>query len=115
MTAPAGKLSSHPGLAEGPVYPDCNATTHHGLEPAERAHCGITDSVVRLSASVEDADDLIADLAQALDTDWTHPVAPARSDRHPAPGRCHRRDLAGIGQIHPGRSRTAHRRSGKET
>ncbi|RLV04518.1 cystathionine gamma-synthase [Streptomyces griseocarneus] len=42
-------------------------TTHHGLDPAERARRGITDSMIRLSVGLEDADDLIADLAQALD------------------------------------------------
>ncbi|MFJ2240442.1 trans-sulfuration enzyme family protein [Streptomyces sp. NPDC087859] len=44
-------------------------TTHHGLDPAERAKRGIADSMVRLSVGLEDADDLIADLAQALDSD----------------------------------------------
>jgi cystathionine gamma-synthase/methionine-gamma-lyase len=44
-------------------------TSHHGLDPAERAKRGIADSMVRLSVGLEDADDLIADLAQALDTD----------------------------------------------
>jgi cystathionine gamma-synthase/methionine-gamma-lyase len=44
-------------------------TTHHGLDPAERARRGIADSMVRLSVGLEDADDLIADLAQALDAD----------------------------------------------
>jgi cystathionine gamma-synthase/methionine-gamma-lyase len=44
-------------------------TTHHGLDPAERAKRGIADSMVRLSVGLEDADDLIADLAQALGTD----------------------------------------------
>jgi cystathionine gamma-synthase/methionine-gamma-lyase len=44
-------------------------TTHHGLDPAERAKRGIADSMVRLSVGLEDADDLIADLTQALDTD----------------------------------------------
>jgi cystathionine gamma-synthase/methionine-gamma-lyase len=44
-------------------------TTHHGLDPAERAKRGIADSMVRLSVGLEDADDLIADVAQALDTD----------------------------------------------
>ncbi|GEL20785.1 trans-sulfuration enzyme family protein [Pseudonocardia asaccharolytica] len=42
-------------------------TTHHGLEPAERARRGITDNMVRLSIGLEDADDLINDLAHALD------------------------------------------------
>ncbi|WP_315928850.1 cystathionine gamma-synthase [Mesorhizobium sp. SP-1A] len=39
----------------------------HGSIPAEkRAATGISDSLVRLSAGIEDADDLIADLEQAL-------------------------------------------------
>ena len=35
--------------------------------PEERAALGIRDSLVRLSLGIEDADDLIADLAQALE------------------------------------------------
>jgi len=42
-------------------------TTHHGLDPAERARRGIADSMIRLSVGLEDADDLIQDLTQALD------------------------------------------------
>jgi cystathionine gamma-synthase len=42
-------------------------TTHHGLDPAERARRGIADSMIRLSVGLEDAEDLINDLAQALD------------------------------------------------
>jgi cystathionine gamma-lyase len=39
----------------------------HGSIPAEkRAEIGISDSLVRLSAGIEDADDLIADIEQAL-------------------------------------------------
>jgi cystathionine gamma-lyase len=39
----------------------------HGSIPAEtRGRIGISDSLVRLSVGIEDADDLIADLAQAL-------------------------------------------------
>ncbi|MFJ2032244.1 PLP-dependent transferase [Streptosporangium sp. NPDC087985] len=33
----------------------------------ERVRRGIADSMIRLSVGLEDADDLIADLAQALD------------------------------------------------
>lgn len=40
--------------------------THANLEPAERARLGITDGLVRLSAGLETADDLIADLGEAL-------------------------------------------------
>jgi cystathionine gamma-synthase len=42
-------------------------TTHHGVAPDERAKRGIADSMIRLSVGLEDADDLIADLTQALD------------------------------------------------
>lgn len=41
-------------------------TSHHGLTPAERTQRGISEGMVRLSIGLEDADDLIADLAQAL-------------------------------------------------
>jgi cystathionine gamma-synthase/methionine-gamma-lyase len=41
-------------------------TTHHGLSPEERARRGIVDGMVRLSCGLEDAEDLIADLTQAL-------------------------------------------------
>lgn len=41
--------------------------THAKIPPAEREKAGITDGLVRLSVGVEDADDLIADLDQALD------------------------------------------------
>jgi cystathionine gamma-synthase len=42
-------------------------TTHHGLSPEERARRGIPDSLLRLSIGLEDAEDLIADLNQALE------------------------------------------------
>jgi cystathionine beta-lyase/cystathionine gamma-synthase len=41
--------------------------THADVEPAERKRVGITDGLVRLSVGLEDVDDLIADLRQALD------------------------------------------------
>jgi len=40
--------------------------THASIPAEQRARLGISDSLVRLSCGVEDADDLIADLAQAL-------------------------------------------------
>lgn len=40
--------------------------THHGLDPDERARRGIVDGMVRVSCGLEDAEDLIADLEQAL-------------------------------------------------
>jgi cystathionine beta-lyase/cystathionine gamma-synthase len=41
-------------------------TTHAALSDEERAEVGITDGLVRLSVGIEDKDDLIADLEQAL-------------------------------------------------
>jgi O-acetylhomoserine (thiol)-lyase len=42
------------------------STTHRSLSARERASFGITDATLRLSIGIEDAPDLIADLAQAL-------------------------------------------------
>ena len=41
--------------------------SHFELDPEERRAIGVTDGLVRYAAGIEDADDLIADLAQALD------------------------------------------------
>ena len=41
-------------------------TTHMRIGPEERARLGITDGILRLSVGLEDARDLIDDLAQAL-------------------------------------------------
>ncbi|MBI5303898.1 MAG: aminotransferase class I/II-fold pyridoxal phosphate-dependent enzyme [Chloroflexi bacterium] len=43
------------------------SSSHRGLTPAERAQVGIGEGLVRMSVGIEDADDIIADLAQALD------------------------------------------------
>ena len=40
--------------------------THASVPPAMRKAMGLTDSLVRLSCGIEDAEDLIADLEQAL-------------------------------------------------
>ena len=40
--------------------------THGSVPPEVRSTLGIGDSLVRLSVGIEDADDLIADLAAAL-------------------------------------------------
>ncbi len=42
------------------------ATSHAKLTAAERAELGISDGLLRLSVGIEDAEDLIADIAQAL-------------------------------------------------
>ncbi len=41
--------------------------THADMPREERIKAGITDGLVRLSAGLESANDLIADLKQALD------------------------------------------------
>ena len=43
-------------------------TTHQRLTPDARAKMGISDGMLRLSVGLEDAEDLIDDLRQALDT-----------------------------------------------
>ncbi|MDI1344919.1 MAG: PLP-dependent aspartate aminotransferase family protein [Pseudolabrys sp.] len=43
-------------------------TSHHSVTPARRIEMGIVPELVRLSIGIEDSDDLIADLAQALET-----------------------------------------------
>lgn len=48
------------------LYPP--VSTHRTLSPEERATIGIGDGLVRLSAGIEDIDDLIDDLDQALAT-----------------------------------------------
>jgi cystathionine beta-lyase/cystathionine gamma-synthase len=40
--------------------------THASVPPAMRQGMGLTDSLVRLSCGCEDAEDLVADLDQAL-------------------------------------------------
>jgi O-succinylhomoserine sulfhydrylase len=41
-------------------------TTHQRIGPEDRAHLGITDGFVRLSIGLEDAEDLMEDIDQAL-------------------------------------------------
>ncbi len=40
--------------------------THASIPPERRAELGLTDGMVRLSVGIEDAEDLLADLEQAL-------------------------------------------------
>ena len=42
-------------------------TTHHRFEERVRGEMGISQGLLRLSAGLEDTDDLIADLSYALD------------------------------------------------
>ena len=41
-------------------------TSHSGLTPQEREALGITDDLIRISVGIEDYNDLISDLQQAL-------------------------------------------------
>ncbi len=42
------------------------STTHAGVKPEDRIKFGITDGLIRLSVGIEDCDDIIADIEQAL-------------------------------------------------
>ncbi len=42
-------------------------TSHAMIEPAQREKMGVTEQMIRLSVGIENADDLIADLEQALE------------------------------------------------
>ena len=41
--------------------------THASVDAAKRERIGITDGLVRISVGIEDTDDIIADIDQALD------------------------------------------------
>ena len=41
--------------------------THGSIPKAEREKSGVFDSLIRLSVGIEDAEDLLADLEQALE------------------------------------------------
>ena len=41
--------------------------THASVAPEERVRLGITDNLIRLSVGLEDRDDLLLDIQQALD------------------------------------------------
>ena len=58
----AENLGSVESLITHPV-----TMTHADVEPEERRRVGITDGLVRISVGMEDAEDLIEDLGQALD------------------------------------------------
>lgn len=42
------------------------STTHQQLTPEEQEACGVTPDFIRLSVGIEDVEDIIADLDQAL-------------------------------------------------
>ena len=57
----AASLGGLESLAVLPLY-----TSHHGMSKKELAEAGVTPGTVRLSIGIEDPDDLITDLKQAL-------------------------------------------------
>ncbi|MBL8243844.1 MAG: PLP-dependent transferase [Rhodanobacteraceae bacterium] len=62
LITPAVSLGSVDTLIQRPA-----ALTHRVVDPAARQASGISDGLLRLSAGIEDGEDLWADLAQALD------------------------------------------------
>ena len=58
----AENLGSTESLVTHPV-----TMTHSAVDPAERERVGITDGLVRLSVGLEDQDDLIGALKEALE------------------------------------------------
>jgi O-acetylhomoserine (thiol)-lyase len=44
------------------------STTHGQLTPADRKAAGIEEGLIRLSVGIEDIDDILADLDQALES-----------------------------------------------
>jgi methionine-gamma-lyase len=59
----AVSLGSTESLAQHP-----QTMTHCGIEPKARERMGVTADLVRVSIGVEDADDIIWDIEQALAT-----------------------------------------------
>ena len=59
-------IETHVADARSCCLHPANAT-HRQMNDAELVACGITPDLVRLSCGIEDAEDLIADVAQALD------------------------------------------------
>ena len=72
MFALAPSLGGVDSLVTLPVV-----TSHAMVSPEERTQMGITEQLVRLAIGIENADDLIADLEQALAV-----VAPAKEHAH---------------------------------
>ncbi|XP_074640949.1 cystathionine gamma-lyase-like [Tubulanus polymorphus] len=58
----AESLGGYESLAELP-----SIMTHASVPPEQRAVLGISDNLIRLSVGIEDSDDLIADIEQALE------------------------------------------------
>jgi methionine-gamma-lyase len=58
----AVSLGGTESLAEHPA-----TMTHSDIPPEEQAHMGITPALIRLSVGIEHPEDIIADIAQALE------------------------------------------------
>jgi cystathionine beta-lyase/cystathionine gamma-synthase len=67
----ASSLGSVESLASVPAL-----TSHRHLSSEELAACGIDASMVRFSLGVEEPDDLVRDLTEALDAVADRPTAP---------------------------------------
>jgi methionine-gamma-lyase len=65
-------LACHPG-----------STTHSGVPQDVRARIGVRDTTIRLSIGIEHADDLVADLSQALTEHKARPTRPSSRARAP--------------------------------
>jgi cystathionine gamma-synthase len=61
LFALAASLGGVESLVTQPI-----TTTHYAMDPAERKRRGISDGQLRISCGLEESEDLIADLAQAL-------------------------------------------------
>ena len=61
MVTLAESLGGYESLAELPYL-----MTHASIEEKERVALGVTENLVRISVGLENADDIIADLDQAL-------------------------------------------------
>jgi len=64
-------MAANLGAVETVVGPP-RTTSHVELTPEQRAAMGIPESLIRYSVGIEDPDDLIADLSQALDYSVEH-------------------------------------------
>ena len=64
----APSLGGTESLVEQPAY-----VSYYDLSREERYAAGIPDNLVRLSLGIEDAEDIIADLSQALEKTPTAP------------------------------------------
>ncbi len=71
LVARAVSLGDAESLAQHPA-----SMTHSAYTPQERAEHGISEGLVRLSAGLEDAQDLIGDVTQALDRSLTSASTP---------------------------------------